>query len=353
MDLQLFAGEKTETATPRRREEARKKGQVTKSNELVSVLVITLTLLGIRALMPGMMSAFQDFFSHVLTYTQTDLSVEKAFQLLLEVLYLIVRMAAPILLIALVAGYCANVVQVGFLFTTEPLKLDVNRLNPVSGFRRIFSKRALVELVKSVAKTVLVGYVAFSYLWKQLPGIAVLMDAPFYTSVKMITNIIYGAGWRVLGVLFVLAVADYAFQLYDYEQSLKMSKQEIKDEYKTMEGDPQLKARIKEKQRQMSARRMMRDVPKATVVITNPTHFAIALKYEEGMSAPLVVAKGQDLLAQRIKELASENSVTIVENVNLARILYKRVEIGMMIPADLYSAVAEVIAYVYRLKKRI
>lgn len=353
LNLQLFAGEKTEKATPRRREEARKKGQVAKSHELNTVLVVTLTLVTLKMWIPVMVADFQQFFTHLFTGSFADLTAEGAFLLILDIILLLAKMVTPLLLVAMTVGFAANVVQVGFYYTTEPLKPDLNRINPVSGFQRLFSKRALAELVKSLCKTLLVGYIAFSFLWKQMPALAVLMDVPLTSALATVGNVTFSAAWRMMGLLFILAIADYSYQHYEYEQSLKMSKQEIKDEYKTIEGDPQLKAKIKERQRQLATRRMMQEVPRATVVITNPTHLAVALKYEDKMNAPVLVAKGQDFLAGRIKEVATANGVPIVENKPLARLLYQRVEINMSIPADLYQAVAEVIAYVYRLKKRI
>lgn len=351
MNLQLFAGEKTERATPRRREEARKKGQVAKSNEIVSVLVLTAILLALQVWLPDMFRSFQELFVYTLKYAKTDFTVEKAMMLFLEILLFIARMLGPVLVAAVVAGYVSNIIQTGFLFTTQPLKVDLNRLNPVNGLQRIISKRALAELVKSIGKTCLVGYVAYKYLKEQIPALSVMMDVPLDSAMNRISQITFSASWRVLGILFILAVLDYAFQRYEYEESLKMSKQEIKEEYKTIEGDPLLKAKIKEKQRMLATRRMMQEVPKATVVITNPTHYAAALRYETGMAVPVLVAKGQDLVALRIKEIAGENKVAIVENVNLARLLYRRVGVGMAVPPDLYQAVAEVIAYVYRLRK--
>lgn len=353
LNLQLFAGEKTEKATPRRREEARKKGQVVKSNEINTVFVLTLTLLVLKSWTPVIFEDFQAFFQHVFFYTASDLTPEKSIELLKEIIYVLAKMVGPLLLTALAAGYIANVMQIGFLFTTESLKFDPNRINPIKGFQRIFSKRAFVEMIKSVFKTLLVGYVAFSFLIKQLPGLSVLMDSPMDTSIVFIGDITLTATWRIILILFILAIGDYAYQFYEYEQNIKMSKQEVKEEYKRIEGDPLLKSKIRERQRQLATKRMMQDVPKATVVITNPTHVAVAVKYEEEKGAPQVVAKGQDFLAQKIKETAIAHQVVIVENKNLAWLLYKRVEIGMTIPVDLYQAVAEVIAHVYRLKKRI
>jgi len=350
MNLQLFAGEKTEKATPRRKQEARKKGQVVKSNELITVIILALTLLCLRFWIPYCLKMFANFCGHVLTYSTVELTTENVLHLGYEMLIFLAIMSGPVLLVAMVAGYLANILQIGFMFTTESLKIDFTRLNPVNGLKRIFSRRALAELVKTLLKTFLVGYIAFSFLYKELPRLAVLMDYPLADALSIVGDITIMVGWRILAVLFVIAVADYAFQYYDYEKSLRMSKEEIKEELKTTEGDPYLKAEIKARQRQMATRRMMQEVPKATVVITNPTHFAVAIKYDNSMSAPVVVAKGQDFMAQRIKALALDHNVTIVENKALARALYQEVEIGFPIPEELYKAIAEVLAYVYRLK---
>jgi len=353
INLQLFAGEKTEKATPRRRQEARKKGQVAKSNEIVTVLVLGLTMLVLQAWIPNIAKEYQKLFVHVLSFANGELNSASTYNLMFDSLLMTAVMVGPVLLAAIVAGYLANVMQIGFLLVSEPLKFDLNRINPINGFKRIFSKRAIAELIKSILKTCVGGYVALKYLWQELPEISVLMDLPISSGIATIGKVAFAAGWRVLAVLFIMAVADYAYQHYEYEQSLKMSKQEIKEEYKNIEGDPQIKAKIREKQRQLATRRMMQEVPQATVVITNPIHIAVAIKYEDGMAAPMVVAKGQDYLAQKIKEIAQENQVVIVENKPLARLLYKRVEVGMFIPVELYQAVAEVIAYVYRLKSRL
>ena len=353
INLQLFAGEKTEKATPHRKREARKKGQVVKSNEVITVVLLTLTFLVLKSWIPYILEDFQSFFYHAFTYTKTEITVEIATILVIETLVIVAKMAGPILLVAMVAGFAANVLQIGFLITTESLKFDLNRLNPLKGMKRIFSQRAIAELLKTILKTCLVGFVAFYFLYEQLPRLAVMMDYSIEQSLYTMGGITNTIIWRILAVLMIIAIADYVFQYYDYQKSLKMSKQEIKDEYKTIEGDPHVRAEIKARQRQMASRRMMQEVPEATVVITNPTHFAIAIKYKDNMSAPTVVAKGKDYLAQKIKELAKEHDIVIVENRELARTLYKEVEIGMPVPVELYKAVAEVLAYVYKLKGRI
>lgn len=353
IDLQLFAGEKTEQPTARRKQEARKKGQVVKSNELVTVILIAFCLLIIQVWIPYIAKEFQGLYLSCISFAGEEFTVKAIQQLALTTLLSITKMAGPIVGTALIAGYVANVIQVGFLFVSEPLKFDLSRIIPLNGFKRIFAKRALFELLKSVLKICLVGYVAVKYLWQEIPQIGILMDIPVTTGIVTIGRISFAVCWRMLAVLFILAVADYAYQLFEYLKSLRMSKEEIKEEYKMLEGDPQVKARIREKQRLIANHRMMQEVPKATVVITNPTHLAVAIKYENEMAAPQVVAKGQDQIAEKIKEIARENDVIIMENKPLARLLYKKVEVGSYIPADLYQAVAEVIAYVYRLKKKV
>ena len=231
IDLQFFAGEKTEKATPRRRREARRKGQVIRSNEVVTVLLLTFILLVLKFWLLFLQD-FRSFFVYVLTYAGLELTLTDVLMLLIDSLLILVKMLAPILLIALVMGYTANVVQIGFLVTAEPLKMDFTRLNPVKGLQRIFSKRALAELVKTVFKTCLVGFIAFYFLFQQLPRLSTLMYFPVEFSLQTIGEITFTAGWRILIVLAFIAAADYGYQVYEYEKSLKMSKEEIKEELK-------------------------------------------------------------------------------------------------------------------------
>jgi flagellar biosynthetic protein FlhB len=263
------------------------------------------------------------------------------------------KVIAPILLISALVAVSANYLQVGFLFSIKPLIPKFNKLNPIEGFKNIFSKNAFVEFLKSAFKIAVVAYVIYSYLKKNFILIPELLAMDMMATAHFIGNTIVNTGIRVAVVLLVIAIFDYGYQFWEFEKNLRMSKQEIKEEYKMTEGNPQIKSKIREKQRQMSLRRMMTEVPKADVVITNPTHFAIAVKYDAGKAdAPLVLAKGKDLIAQKIKEIAKDNNVPIVENKPLAQALYKTVEIGDMVPAELYKAVAEVLAFVYSLKNK-
>ena len=355
INLQLFSEEKTERATPKRRREARERGQVAKSREIVSAVLLlsmfwTIKLLS-KYLYQNFNIALSRFFS--LYYYSPDLSkngnIKDTFNYSIE---LYMRLIIPILLVSAFASMFANYLQVGFLFTLKPLAPKFSKLNPVEGFKRLFSKNSIVELLKAILKIVLIGYFIFKFFRDNYNSIPKLLEMDLKNSVAFIGNSIISIGLRVSIILLILSLFDYGFQIWEYEKNLKMTKQEVKEEYKQIEGSPQVKSKIKEKQRQLSLRRMMADVPKADVIITNPIHLAIAIKYDSDVAeAPYVLAKGKDLIAQRIKEVANKSIIPIVENKNLAHVLFKSVDIGEEIPEDLYQAVAEVLAYVYSLKE--
>ncbi len=264
----------------------------------------------------------------------------------------ILLVAMPILLIAMVTGVVMSYLQVGVLFTLEAVQPKLDKINPINGFKRLFSLRSLVEMVKSILKATVLLYITGSYLINRQNDILKLFDMNVYQIAAVLWDMVFNLMLRAVIVLMILAVLDYAYKQWQNEKDMMMSKQEVKDEYKSTEGDPQLKGKIKQKQREISMGRMMQEVPKADVVITNPSHFAIAVKYNpDEADAPSVVAKGKDLIAKNIKKIAEENEIPIVENKPLARALYAEVEIGDFIPEALYHAVAEVLAYVYKLKK--
>jgi flagellar biosynthetic protein FlhB len=354
LNLQLFAGEKTEKATPKRRQEARKKGQVLKSTEVNSVIILFAAFMLLKLLLPVMLQQIETFIYNLWTTTLIDnITIVSITPILISLIFLFFKLLLPFLLIIMVAGVMANLVQVGFLFTTETLQLKLSRLNPVEGFKRIFSKKAIAELLKSLGKIGLIGYIAYINIKNKVNSFPYLMDMELKAIIGFIGDILFTILWKVTLVLAFLALLDYLYQKYEYETNLKMSKQEIKDEYKNIEGDPQIKGKIKEKQRQMALNRMMQEVPKADVVITNPTHFAVALKYDaKNMDAPIVIAKGQDLVALRIKDIAQKTGVITVENKPLAQVLFHNVDINEQIPEDLFQAVAEILAFVYRLKQK-
>lgn len=356
INLQLFAEEKTEAATPKRRHESREKGQVAKSRELVTAVLLLVTFLAIRSFAD---SIFNNLAELLRFFLSTPINTENAINpgdltnVFIYCAVTFIKVMAPILLITALVAIVANYLQVGFIFTGKPLIPKFSKLNPIEGFKNIFSKNALVEFLKSLMKVGIVVYVIFSYLKDNFIIIPELLGMDMMSTASFIGNAIINMGIRVSTVLFIIAVFDYAYQFWQFEKKLKMSKQEIKEEYKMTEGNPQIKSKIREKQRQMSLKRMMTEVPKADVVITNPTHFAIAIKYDASKSeAPMVLAKGKDLIAQKIKEIAKDSKVPIIENKPLAQALYKTVDIGEMVPSELYKAVAEVLAFVYNLKNK-
>ncbi|EIW18197.1 MULTISPECIES: flagellar biosynthesis protein FlhB [Pelosinus] len=353
-DLQLFAGEKTEEATAKRKGEARQKGQVAKSTEVNSVFIIlaaffTLKLIG-SYIYDELTRYMQLSFSNVAT---ADMTINSIREIFLGFAIVFIKTALPVMCVILIVSLTINFIQVGFLFSFEPLMPKLSKLNPIAGFGRLFSKRSLVELVKSLLKITIIGYFIYRFMRKQIEQIPGLISAELIDSLHIAASLILNLVFQISAVMLVLAAFDYFYQWWEHKESLKMSKDDIKQEFKQSEGDPLIKGKIKQRQRAMSMQRMMQEVPKADVIVTNPTHFAVALKYEKAMAAPIVVAKGQDLIAQRIKEIAKENKVIIVENKVLARALYAAVDIGYPVPPELYQAVAEVLAYVYKLKKRL
>lgn len=347
-DLTLFSEEKTEEPTARKLRQAREKGQIAQSKEFNSVA----TLLAVFVMLSAMWSSLADKFYDFLFKTMDRITeADQALPLINEALMLILEMAVPLLLVAMAVGVIASYAQVGFLFTLEPLKPKFNRINPISGFKNMFSSRALVELLKSSAKAALILYICYSYLKGRHDDIVLTLNMDLGSIITLLWSIVYNVIIRCSIALFIIAVFDYAFKKRKNKKELMMTKQEVKQEYKQEEGDPMLKSKIKEKQRQMAMSRMMQQVPKADVIITNPTHYAVALLYDADRSdAPIVIAKGQDLVAQNIKRIAGEHDIPIVENKPLAQTLYRTVDIGQKISPDLYEAVAEVLAYVYTVR---
>ncbi|WP_096269875.1 flagellar biosynthesis protein FlhB [Paucisalibacillus globulus] len=355
LDLQYFAGEKTEKATPKRRNDERKKGRVAKSQDVNTafLLLFVFILMAVFAglMKDNMLALFQHTFTEYLNWELTETSV---FQIFTESIIQFAKIVGPVMLIAIIAGVASNLMQIGFLFTTEPLKFDLKKIDPIQGAKRIFSIRALVELLKSLLKIVIIGTVTFFVIWMYKDEMMMVAFKNVESALSFFGRVTLIMGIAATIALLILAVFDYAYQRFDFEKNIRMSKQDIRDEYKNIEGDPLIKSKIKEKQRQIAMRRMMSEIPNADVVITNPTHFAIAIKYDENKaSAPYVIAKGVDHIAFKIKEIAKANHVVTVENRPLARSLYASVEIGEAIPEEFYQAVAEVLAYVYRMEKKL
>lgn len=354
INLQLFAGEKTEPATPRRREEARKKGQVAKSGEVGTALTVLTGFLILNifsSYIANQLKELVEYFLQNMASWNGDIPGLRS--LFLFALLRLTMIVAPILLGFLLIGLISQVIQVGFMASGEALLPKFSRVNPIEGFKRIFSKRALMEFFKSVLKILLVGFLVYRQVRGNLEWLPELGFLHLNQSVVVIKDSIYRMGLQVGLFLLIVAGIDYWFQRREFEDSIKMSKEEIKEEYKQMEGDPLIRSKIRQRQRQIASQRMMQAIPSADVIITNPTHYAIAISYKpEEMGAPEVIAKGMGLIAQKIKEEAKKHRISTVENRELAQALYKTTEIGQEIPAELYPAVAEVLAFVYRLKKK-
>jgi len=350
-DLQLFAGDdKTEEPTAKKRADAKKKGQVGRSTDMSAAFVLLMGFFIIKLLWESIYHSIAAYTTYVFSHLNQTVDTESVVRIFIGIIELLAQTALPIMIAIMMMGLAVNMYQVGLNFNTEAIGFKLDKLNPINGFGRIFSKRSLMELLKSLMKIAIIGFFLYDFLADHLMEMPQFIYFDLTTSLAQISDIIFKMAFEVIGVIMVVGFIDYAYQKWQTTQDLKMSKQEVKDEMKQSEGDPQIKGKIKQKQRQMAMSRMMQEVPKADVIVTNPTHFAVALKYDKGMVAPQIVAKGQDLLAQRIKEIARENKVPIVENKPLARALYATVEVGDIVPAELYQAVAEVLAYVYRLK---
>jgi len=355
LDLQWFAQEKTEPPTPRRRQEARQKGQVAKSAELPAAFILAFSLLVLMMfggwLKDGLFSLLTAAFTD---YMRMELTADAVHALFADLAKWGALLLAPVMIGSIAVALAANYVQVGFLVSGHPLVPNLNKLNPVEGFKRIFSLRAIADFLKSLFKLLIVGYVAYVTLMAEKDALLGLYALPLEGVFGYAASVTLHLGLKIGAALIVLAIFDYFYQRYEYLKGLRMSKQDIKDEYKKLEGDPLIKSRIRDRQRRMAMRRMMQEVPKADVVITNPTHYAVALRYvAEEMDAPQVIAKGTDLVALRIREIATEHGIVIMENKPLARALYDKVDIGGFVPAELFQAVAEVLAYVYRIKKKV
>jgi flagellar biosynthetic protein FlhB len=350
------AGDRTERATPKKRKDARERGQVLKSNEVntafCAVVMFGLMLFLWPTITKQMMEVYVKFLSPAaIPAVNTEITVSAFQGLLREVLESMLIILLPVLGGALIAGLAINIGQVGFLFTTKTLQPKLERISPLKGFKRIFSTRTLTELIKSILKIIVLGYILYTEYMKMLPKFPTYMGLNLYTAFLEIMKTAFSIALKMSLALGIIAAFDFLFQWWKHEKDLRMTKQEVKDEYKLTEGDPQIKGRIRQKQRQMSAMRMMEKVPSADVIITNPTHYAIALKYEEGVrSAPVVIAKGKDYLAVKIKEVARAHRITLVENRLLAQALYHICDIDDEIPAEFYQAVADVLVYVYRQK---
>ncbi len=346
--------ERTEAPTDKRRSEAREKGNVAKSAEINSALVLLAGILVLKLSGPWMYSQLLGFIRSPFEYIAHPFAdVAFCSALAAKSLSFLFYICLPVCLVILVIGIAANLVQIGFLFTLQPLTPRLDKLDLISGMKRLFSVRSIVEMIKDVAKLLIVGIIAYVTIKGEFDKFICLWDASPAVIFSFILNVSFKIVFRVVIALLFISLLDYLYQRYEYEKKLKMTKQEVKEEHKQMDGDPQIKSRVRSLQREMARRRMMQEVPKATVIVTNPTFIAIAIRYEpDEMQTPKVVAKGKRLMAEQIKKKALEADIPIVEDKPLARAMYDKVEPGDDIPIEFFAAVAEVMAYVYRLRKR-
>lgn len=358
-NLQFFGegGDKTEKATPKKLDDARKEGRVARSSDLINGFMLLLMFFVLK-LFGGIMAnlfldSFVKYYNKASDISMEVFDVKQAVNLSNEIVIDIVIASLPVLIGSFVVALVGNMVQVGWKVTGKPLKPKLDRLNPIGGFKRMFSQEKVVELIKSILKVLAIALVAYNEVKDRWKFILNLYDFEFMQAVLNIFDIVLDVGIKISVIFVIIGLADFGYQKWKHLHDLRMSKQEVKDEMKQSEGDPQIKGQIRQKMREGARRRMMQDLPKADVVITNPTHFAVAVKYDkETAEAPYVLAKGADYVAANIKEIAKQNNIEIVENKPLARMLYYNVEIGDQIPPELYQMVAEVLAYVYSVKNK-
>ena len=362
-NLQWFAkdgegGEKTEPATAKKLKDAREEGKVVKSRELNSAfgLIVLFLCLKIFVSYVGqkLIAVFTYAYGQLADFVlinEKNLSTQAIASLFKNIILQWMLIVLPFFAFGVIIALLVSIVQVGWKVSTKPMKPELSKFNPINGFKRMFSKDSVFELVKSIVKIGLIGYMAYASIRDHQNELFILYDLELNQAIALVGGLVIDVGFKISLVYLIVGIADFVYQKHKFNEDMKMTKQEVKDEFKNTEGDPQIKGRQRRKMQEVSQKRMMQDVPKADVVITNPTHFAVALRYDTKEStAPVVVAKGADYIAQKIKEIAKDNQIEIVENKPLARMIYHNVDVGAEIPPELYQAVAEVLAYVYRLK---
>ena len=366
LDLQFFAkdgpgGEKTEPATSKKLNDIRKEGQVAKSKEIITAISLMSLFIILKvylsSLGTGLIDVYKEIYSsvpHVISESASGLQTRMATTVLRQVIVDVVKLAIPILIVAVVIAVLGNMLQQKWMVTAKPLQPKLSKLSPISGLKRMFSVRQLMELLKSIAMIALIMVVVYTTIKSKMNVLLTFYDVGLNAALSTIGSIIIDLGIKISAVFLIVGFVDLIYQRHKFKNDNMMTKQEVKDEYKNSEGDPQVKGQIRRKMQEISRRRMMQQLPEADVVITNPTHFAVALKYEPNAGkAPVVIAKGADYLAFQIKDKAKEYNIAIVENKPLARILYHNIDVGMEIPPELYQAVAEILATVMRTNNRL
>lgn len=362
-DLQLFAkdgegGEKTEEPTTKKLNDARNKGQAAKSKELTTAVSLFIFFISIKLFIGfvgnRLLSAYQYLYSSITKCTDNEFTLQLACSLLGNVIQIVVLTALPFLVFSFISAFVTEVAQVKWKISYEPLKPKFDKFNPVSGVKRLFSKDKIVDLLTSIFKILVIIFVVYDFLKDRWSMVFNMYSYTLFQAIELIGNTVIDVGIRISIFFLIIAAADWRYRKWKFHEDMKMTKQEVKDEYKNAEGDPKIKSQQRARMQQASQRRMMNALPQADVVITNPTHLAVALLYDKTKyEAPIVIAKGADFLAAKIKDVAKENNIEIVENKPLARMLYHNVDIGAQIPPELYQMVAEVLAYVYNIKGKL
>lgn len=348
-------GEKTEHATPKRKKDERKKGNVFSSKDIVAAFFILIVFFTIKVTGKLILTTMSSSMVYWIEISGSTLSItqESLHQIAVNVVKTVLIVAGPILIVGVIVPIIFTGMQTRFIFSMDALKFKFSRLNPIEGIKKLFSLRSIVELVKNLIKIAIISAIIFNEIEDRIVEIVKLFDVDIKIAIVYLCTAIYSAVISIAIIFIFMGIVDILYQWWEFEKNLKMSKQEIKEEFKQMEGDPQLKGKIKQKQREMSQARMMKDIPTADVIIRNPTHFAVAIKYDpESNHAPKVIAKGMDFLALKIIAVAEEHKIVLTENKPLARALYDAVEVGQEIPEEFYHTVAEVLAFVYELKNK-
>lgn len=350
-----MAGEKSEKATPKRKKDERKKGNVFLSNEIITVFSLLASFYTIKLLGPTILSQLENMVKQffVMAEQMSYVSTDDLSMLFIKGVLVFFISALPVMLVASLVAIVLTMAQTKMLFSAKSFEFKASRLNPLNGIKKMFSLRGIIELVKSILKIIVLAVIVWNVISDWVVILPKMMDMTAIQVIRQVGETIISIVLNAVIIFAVLAIFDYIYQWWEYERNLRMSKQEIKEEYKQMEGDPQIKGKIKDRQQRMAQQRMMQNVPSADVVIRNPTHYAVAIKYDPHKNnAPMVVAKGVDSLALRIVDVAEKNDVYVMENRPLARGLYESVDLEREIPEKYYKAVAEVLAFVYNLKKK-
>ena len=363
--LQFFAkdgpgGEKTEEPTAKKLSDARNEGQVAKGKDLTSAVMLLVLFMVLRFTVGNMGEGFIECFNKnytqigdLFTSTHGEYNMQYTIALIQSAALDMLKLLIPFFGIGFIIAIVIELAQVKWKPTSKPLQPKLSKFNPINGIKRMFSVRTLVSLIKQIVILVVIFIVVYNKLKSRMSDIYMLYDIPLISAIMLLGDIIFDIGTVICVIYTIIVIADYVFEKRKFRKDMMMTKQEVKDEWKNTEGNPEVKNKIRQKMSEVSRRRMMQAVPEADVVITNPTHFAVALKYEQNKGkAPVVVAKGEDYLAAKIKEAARENNIEIVENKPLARMLYYNVELDEEIPPELYQAVAEVLAFVYNIKNK-